>query len=191
MTNMTTVPLPKIGLQLHAGLNLEYLNYKFQVYTSPQYVQTGYCLNCGTPFFKTCSNKEHKIKFCSRKCAAIYIQCCLKENRLRLAYKNTDSKELTEFFKKYSNYVYSEIYKYEHEYSEDLREWWSETAVRHCYNIKKWEKSHGRTVNKFAYLKRAVEYAFLQVRQKRSKEVFYDECNLRTQEIILGCNNYD
>ena len=91
---------------------------------------------------------------------------------------------MSEFYKQYnqivSNYIYS---NYEPEYREDLFDYWQKEAIDVFYRIYTYEKRMKRKINRFAFLKKRIEYGFLTV---KSKEVFYDECPIKAQYAILG-----
>lgn len=187
VANPTTIHLPTIGIQLLTGIHSGFAR-NFMIYTTPEFVHTGYCLNCGKPFWLN-NNPGKPGKFCSNSCVTKFIHSKMKEENLRVAYKNVDNKELKEFLKKYTGYVYSEIFKYDKKYSEDLKDWWQEQGVRHFWNMKKFEMKHGTKGNICKYLHTAVYYAFLNAHNKNQQEVFYDECNCKTQQMILGDYN--
>ena len=181
------MPFVTIGMQLGTRMyrpDIDAYNRK----TTVEYVKTGYCLQCGNPFWLNNTHKDVETKFCSIKCAKKYQWNKIREENLRVAYKNIDKSEFTEFYKKYQNFVYSEIFNYESEYHEDLIDRWQDKAIWWFYNIKKWKIINHRKVNIFSYLRKAVNYAYLSVKNKKinSGEVFYDECGIATQQKILG-----
>lgn len=184
------MPFVTTGIQL--GTNMYRPDRSaFYRQTTAEYVRTGYCLHCGNPFWIVHINKERQGKFCSLSCRAKYYRGKVKEENLKVAYKNCDKKEFTEFYKKYQNYVYSEIYKYESEYHEDLIDIWQEQAIRWFYLIQKWELQHRREGHRFGFLRKAVYFRYLELRKKKLKnaEVFYDECGMKTQQMIFGDYN--
>lgn len=188
------LPFVTTGIMLGTNMYRPDIN-AYHKKTTVEYILVGYCLQCGNPFWRQASKSDkenHKRgKFCSRACKAKYYWGKIKEENLRVAYKNVDKKEFTEFFKKYQNFVYSEIYKYESEYHEDLIDRWQEQAIRWFYCIKKWEITNHKKCNNFAFLRKAIYYSFLYVQKKKlnSGEVFYSECGIAAQQKILG--NYE
>lgn len=190
--SFATAHLPTIGLQLQTGTKYnDYNNY--YTHTTAEFYKTGYCLECGSPFMSMNSKNKYKdgIKFCCAACGVRYTRRKIKEANIQLAYNRVDAEEFKIYFKKYSNFVYSEIFKQDSELHEDLIDWWNETAIRHLYNNKKFEKIHHRKPNIFSYLRTAVMYSVMNVKRKREHEVFYDECNIKTQQAILGTCNYE
>ena len=182
------MPFVTTGIQLFSSYR-DRINRNYYRYTTVEVIKTGYCLNCGNPFFTNVYDKNKNIKFCSTTCSNKYYHRKLKEENLKIAYKHVDRKEFSEFYKKYSNFVYSKIYEQDHKYTEDLIDWWNEQAIRMFYCIKKWEIKHGRECNRFVFLAKAVIYAQQNIQAKRKNEIFYDECNRKTQQMILGDYN--
>lgn len=179
------LPFVTTGIQMNTAFHNR-ANTNFYLYTTVETVKIGYCLHCGNPFFKNIADIKKNIKFCCRGCATKFYKQKLKEENLRLAYNHVNQSEFQEFYKKYTNYVYAKIYEQDHKYTEDLHDWWNEQAIRLFYCIKKWEKKHGRECNKYAFFQKAVIYATQNIISKRKHEVFYDECSLKTQQMILG-----
>ena len=91
------------------------------------------------------------------------------------------------FYNKYNQVVRNYIFgNFEPEIREDLFDYWQENAVQAFYKIYIFEKKMKRKVNGFAFLKKFIGYGVLKVRAEKSKEVFYDECSIKTQYAILG-----
>lgn len=181
--------LPPIGLLLTGGDILSRCNQKYNRYTTPQYIKTGYCLNCGAPFWAVITNNKHIVKFCSRDCTCKYYSRKLKENNFKIAYKNTDRKELSEFYQKYTGFIISEIGKYDSTYTSEALGWWGEYSVRFLYKFNSPAFKNITDKSKLKYLAKAVYCWFFNTKKKHGREVFYDECSLKTQEMILGDYN--
>lgn len=188
-----TVHLPTIGLKLETGRVQLNNRANFYLKTTSDFVATGYCMNCGAPFFVTSYGAKYgkRPHFCSNSCRAKFVKRKLKEANLRLACKNTDHKEFEKFYKHYNGYVMALIYEQKSELWEDLKDYWQEYAIRHFYNITKWEQAHGRKANRYAYFKKDIHFRVLNALKKRENEVFYDECNIKPQQMILGNCNYE
>ena len=91
------------------------------------------------------------------------------------------------FYKKYNQVVRNYIFgNFEPEIREDLFDYWQDNAVQAFYKIYIFEKKLKRKVNGFAFLKKFLHFGSLQVKREKSKEVFYDECSIKTQYAILG-----
>lgn len=95
--------------------------------------------------------------------------------------------EMSEFYKQYNQIVRNYIYgNFDPDYREDLFDYWQEHAVYAFYKIYIYEKKMKRKINRFAFLKKLLAYGLLNVKANKSKEVFYNECSIKTQYKILG-----
>lgn len=170
--------LPSFALYVRSPQYFNYLYNMVDRYTLPESVKVGKCKNCGIIFFKN-NRSKRQFSFCSSSCSCKYHQRKIKETNLKLAYKNVDQKEFTEFYKNYNSYAMALIHEYDSEYWEDLKDTWQEKAIW-------WFRCLRNRYSTAKFLKKAIYYAFLNLRKKKKNEVFYDECGYKAQKYILG-----
>lgn len=177
--------VPAIGLQLYTG-HLDHLS-TYYAKTGSKAQHWGICQECGLPFIYSTFSKLHFQKFCSCSCSRKYAARIHREIKQKLLSKYAKMPEMSEFYKQYNQIVRNYIYSnYEPEYREDLFDYWQKEVIDVFYRIYTYEKRMKRKINRFAFLKKRIEYGFLTVKSKKSKEVFYDECSIKTQYAILG-----
>ena len=182
--------LPEIGLQLVTKTNFTRSAY-FGRYVDVKCVDWAECEHCGIVFIYTKSDKNHKQRFCSRSCSRKHIIKLKRDAFQKIIYKNLDKQKFSEFYKKYTGYVYAKITEYDNDYREDFIEWWQEKAAYCYYKISSFEKAMKRETYHYSFLNKALAYAFLEIKRKKNKEVFYDECSIKIQQKILGTGNYE
>lgn len=181
--------LPEIGLQLMTMTNFSN-NIYYCIYTGAKYAAWAECEQCGIAFIyvRTDNNKQ---RFCCRGCANKFIQSKKRIAYQKLIYKNIDKQKFSDFYKKYTGYVYAKISEYEREYRDDFMEWWQEKAAYFFKKITDFEKAMKRESYRYAFIDKAIAYGFLAIKSKREKEVFYNECSAKIQQKILGTCNYE
>ena len=143
------------------------------------------CEYCGLEFIRTIQHKsrQNKKKFCSNKCLGLYYGREKSKQVLKNACTNVSNAELREFLKEYNSFAMSEIYKYER-WHEDLIELWLANSILILANLKKYKIE--KKLIKLKYIKSAIKRWFLNINQKRKKEVFYSDLSMKNQIKILG-----
>lgn len=173
--------LPSISLKVEYGYDAnDMINRKYHVNTSPLGKKCFICKECGMPFI---SNDYKKVVyFCSKSCATRFTSREKAKRVNKLLYKVVNQKAFSEWFKRYNNIVIGYIYNnYDSEWREDLIDCWTDKALYWYYRCVNKDKSMG-------FLKTCLHNYFLFYKREK-KEVFYDECNYKTQEKILGSYN--
>lgn len=177
--------VPNIGLQLNTG-HLDHLS-TYYVKTGSKAQHWGICQECGRAFIYSTFSKFEIRKFCSISCADKNRWRFLKEQKQKLLSKYAKMPEMAIFYKKYNQVVRNYIFgNFEPDIREDLFDYWQDNAVQAFYKIYIFEKKMKRKVNGFAFLKKFLHFGYLLVKREKSKEVFYDECSIKTQYAILG-----
>lgn len=177
--------VPNIGLQLNTrqfnNLSTYYRN------TGSNSKRWAICQECGRAFIYSTFSKFEIRKFCSNSCAVKNRWRFLKEQKQKLLSKYAKMPEMAIFYNKYNQIVRNYIFgNFEPDIREDLFDYWQENAVQAFYKIYIFEKKMKRKVNGFAFLKKFLHFGSLHAKREKSKEVFYDECSIKTQYAILG-----
>lgn len=170
--------LPSTSIRLSHGSDIATdIGNFYHYHTSPVGLQSFICKECGMPFINKARNKV--AHFCSRACAIKYVTRMKREKTQKLLFKLVDQKAFGKWFKQYNNIIVGYIYNnYDSEWREDLIDKWTEKSTYWFYCC----KSKDTPIN---FLKACLQNEFLTLR-KTKKEVFYSECNYKTQEKILG-----
>jgi hypothetical protein len=177
--------VPSIGLQLDTrqinNLNTYYRD------TGSNSKRWAICQECGRPFIYSTFSKFQTRKFCSCACSNRYSGRIRTELKQKLLSKYAKKPEMAEFYKQYNQIVRNYIYgNFDPDYREDLFDYWQDNAVYAFYKIYTYEKKMKRKVSRFAFLKKLIEFGFLEVKREKYKEIFYDECPIKAQYAILG-----
>lgn len=170
--------LPSISIGLGYGSDIASCIAKFYHYhTNPIGLHSFICEECGMPFIGKARNKISH--FCSRSCARKYTERLKRIKGQKLLFKLVDQKVFGNWFKQYNNIIVGYICNnYDSEWREDLIDKWTDKSMYWFYCCKFKEAP----IN---FLKICLQHEFLNL-QKTKKEVFYSECNYKTQEKILG-----
>lgn len=170
--------LPSTSIRLGHGSDIAHNIGKFYYYyTSPVGLHSFICEECGMSFISKTRNRF--AHFCSKSCAGKYVARIKREKIQKLLFKVVDQKAFGKWFKQYNNIIVGYIYNnYDSEWREDLIDKWAEKSMYWFYRCKKKDAT-------MSFIKTCLQREFL-VLLKTKKEVFYSECNYKTQEKILG-----
>lgn len=136
------------------------------------------CPECGLWFVTNFKKQE----FCTIACAQKFQQRKIKERNLKFYLKASKPKELNDFFKKFDNYVKSQIASHYIKYYEDMYDYWLERYPVCCFKLKKQFKNS----TKIKFLNGFLKFAFLTIRKRKGKEISIYDCPAGTQIRVLG-----
>lgn len=173
--------LPSVSIRLFHGSDIANdISRTYYYHTSPIGLHSFICKECGMPFINKARNRI--AYFCSRSCAKKYTERIKRQKTQKLLFKLVDQKAFGNWFKRYNNIIIGYIYNnYDSEWREDLIDEWTDKAMYWFYRC----KCKDIPIN---FLKACLQHTFLNL-YKTKKEVFYSECNYKTQEKILGSYN--
>ncbi len=169
--------LPSVGVKMY-NPTTDFCNgsHMWEYYTNPVGRRAYMCQECGTPFI---SRSKTNPRYCGHVCASRAQQRRLRENRYKLIYKLVDKKAFANWFKLNNNKVIGYIYNnFDSEYREQLIDDWTDKSMYWYYKIRNKD-------NPWGFIKTALNYYFIKYKYNK-KEIFYSECNYKTQEKILG-----
>lgn len=177
--------LPTLGLKLNTAYEscFNTLRVKYYKETSSKFCKIIKCKYCGLIEIKNDYNNKN-LQFCSSACANKYLGQLKYKNCLKSAIRIVDNSELKTFLKEYSNFVYSEIYKYPSEIREDLIDFWNAKSLTILAAIKRNKIDRKSVILK--YLKTAIKRNSLKYIKLKQKEVFYEELSYQNSSAILG-----
>ncbi|MBR5202361.1 MAG: hypothetical protein IKW45_03765 [Clostridia bacterium] len=178
---MLNIALSIPNLDISQVIRLNRIDYRL----NPLNAHNFKCEYCGLEFIRTIKDKSriNSKKFCSHKCQVLYYGREKSKQVLKNACANVSNAELREFLKEYNSFAMSEIYKYER-WQEDLIELWLANSILILANLKKY-KIEKKSI-KIKFIKSAIKRWFLNINQKRKKEVFYSDLSMKNQIKILG-----
>lgn len=170
--------LPSFSIKLsHGGDIANDISKFYHYHTSPIGLRSFVCEECGMPFIS--KSRGRIAHFCSNSCARKHVARIKRVKTQKLLFKLVDQKAFGNWFKQYNNIIIGYIYNnYDSEWREDLIDKWTDKSMYWFYFCKRKEAS-------ISFLKTCLQHEFLILRSTK-KEVFYSECNYKTQEKILG-----
>lgn len=141
------------------------------------------CKYCGAKFLRN-YKKTVVNEFCSFNCSNKYNGEIKHKKSVEKAKKMVSEKELKEFLKKYSNYVYCVAYNEFAPFSEDIIDYFYYNSLVLLANIKKNNITKNAIIIKYFY--KSLKYYFLRLKEERKNEIFYSDLSMKNQIKILG-----
>lgn len=173
--------LPSTKIKLGYGSDIsDIITRCYYYHTNPTGLRSFVCEECGMPFVNKA--RGHIARFCSRSCARKHTARIKRIKTQKLLFRLVDQKAFGNWFKQYNNIIVGYICNnYDSEWREDLIDRWTDKSMHWFYCC----KCKDTPIN---FLKSCLQHEFLNL-QKTKKEIFYSECNYKTQEKILGGYN--
>ena len=158
-------------------------NRKYSTCTNSSNKRKVKCANCGAEFFRS-SKKQGILEFCDLKCSGKYYGTIKHKKNIEKAKNIVHERELKEFIKKYTNFVYSVAYKEFTPLAEDIIDYFYYNSLVLLANLKLNKIENNNTILK--YIHTSLTRHFLYLKEQRKNEIFYSELSIKNQIKILG-----